>query len=388
MKTKTLLFAVVLFACSLISVSAQKLLINENFSTNEWEAEFVRLNPGTAEDGVTLLNPNATNTAAYVTPTATGAAYSNLNSTDIYIGQYNLFGGAIECQANVDNSLTCPNGANHYNADDEGGVSVAWRLKKQTSGDSWLRLPKLPNAGKFSVHVKSAGVGTKMKLQKVDMVDGSEVVTDLTEWNITASGNAKFTTQIDEIKTQWVDSRDSITLRIGQSDAAIFIKIFGFEVEEHASVALKNSIDSATVIQTDNVENIGIGYGQYPQEAYEAFTSAITTATTVHDNLISTRTELLDGLTAMDIAITTFNDSKNITTGFDFSKNDAVKVYGIAGGLKISGADANTQVSIFGLTGNLVKQQIISDEATVYLPTGSYLVKLQNSNRVIKALVR
>lgn len=383
MKTKTLLFAVLLFAGSLISTSAQRLLINEDFSTDAWEAEFLRLNPGVDGSGV-LINPNAPSLVQYSTP-AGAATFSPFNGIDKYFGKYELFSGAIECQ--TVGTLVCPDGAVHRNPD-QGGVSVAWRLKRLSSGASWLTLPKIPNAGTFSVHIKNGGAACDLKLQRVDTIDGSPVITDLKTWGLAASTATKFTTQTDEVKTFWVDSRNPVTLRIGQATGGLFIKIFAFQVEEHASVPLKHSIDSATVIKAANVSNIGTGYGQYPQEAYDAFTNAITSATTIHDNLTSTSTQLLDGRTAMNVAITAFNDSKIVATGFEFSKNDAAKVYCLKGGLKISGADANTQVSIFSLTGNLVKQQTITDEANIYLPTGSYLVKLQNSNRVIKALVR
>lgn len=189
MKTKKLLLFIVIFAISLLSVSAQKLLVSENLSTSAWQTEFVRLNP------------------SYTTPAPAATATSFIS------GFYNgceLFSGTIECGNGL---LPCENGSTVHN---NGGSAVGWRLKRQSSGLSYLTLPTITSAGNISVHVKSSGTGTKMILQKVDTVGGTPVITDLKTWTITDSGNAKFTTQLDEIKTFWVDSRGAITLRFGQ----------------------------------------------------------------------------------------------------------------------------------------------------------------------------
>ena len=83
----------------------QRLLLSEDFSSPEWEAEFRRLNPG--NDALNIpINSNATNPVAYKTPgTGGGNAYINLNSTDLYFGKYKL-SGAVETL----DVLPCPLG--------------------------------------------------------------------------------------------------------------------------------------------------------------------------------------------------------------------------------------------------------------------------------------
>lgn len=83
----------------------QRLLLSEDFSSPEWEAEFSRLNPG--NDALNIpINPNAINPVAYKTPgTGGGNAYLNLNSTDLYFGKYKL-SGAVETL----DVLPCPLG--------------------------------------------------------------------------------------------------------------------------------------------------------------------------------------------------------------------------------------------------------------------------------------
>ena len=362
MKTKILLFTILLLASSFITTSAQKLLISENFSTSAWETEFIRLNP------------------TYTTPSPSATAASFISG--VYKG-YELFSGTIE---SGDGLLPCEDGKTVHNYN---GSGVAWRLKKQTSGVSYLTLPTISSAGNISVHVKSGGAGTKLQIQKVDTIEGVAVATKLKELTIVKSDHEKYATQLDEIKTYWVDSRGPITLRIGQQAGGLFIKIFGFEVEEHASIPLKNSVDSATVIQTANTGNIGSGYGQYPQEAYDTFTSAIVTANAVFNNLASTSTELMDGKTAINNAITTFKASQ-VITALKSSSGINTQAYGVKGGIRIEKLEVLSQVSIYGVSGILIKQLFTSVDNTIVLPKGSYLVKIQvnNSVRTIKTIVR
>lgn len=372
MKTKKLLLFIAIFAISLLSASAQKLLVSENFSTSAWETEFVRLNP------------------AYTTPAVNTALPGTPGFISGFYNGYELFSGTIECG---DGTLPCVDGSTVHN---NNGRGVAWRLKNKGSGVSYLTLPTISSSGTFTLHVKTGGTvaaNNHIELQRVDTVGGVPVVTVLNDWSLASSGNAKFTTQLDEIKTFWVDSRVPVTLRIGQAAAGtgVFVKIFGFQAEEHASIPLKHSVDSAAIIQTANSANIGAEVGQYPQEAYDAFVTAIATANSVFDNLVSTKTQLLDGKTAIDNAITTFKASiVTVVTALKLNNGVSTQAYGIEGGIRIEGLEVFSQVSIYGVTGALVKQLFTSSNNTIALPKGSYLVKIQanKSVKTIKTVVR
>ena len=87
MKTKILLFIILLLASSFITTSAQKLLISENFSTSAWETEFIRLNP------------------TYTTPAPSTTATSFISG--VYNG-YELFSGIIE---SAHATLPCEDGS-------------------------------------------------------------------------------------------------------------------------------------------------------------------------------------------------------------------------------------------------------------------------------------
>lgn len=357
MKTKELLLILVLFTFSIQSISAQKLLISENFSTEEWETEFIRLNP-------TYVTP-AANTSTSVSPFYSG----------VFMGKYELYSGTIECG---DGALPCVDGSMVHN---NGGSAVAWRLKKQTSGASYLTLPTITSAGRVSVHVKSGGVATSIKVQRVDTVEGAPVITDLTTLSLAASSNTKFLTQVDEVKTFWVDSRTPVTLRLGQVTGGLFIKIFGFSVEEHASVSLKNSIDSATTIQAANVDNIGTTFGKYPQEAYDALGTAITNANVIFDNVASTRTQLIDGTTSINTAISDFEASKiDVGTGINTPKIITIKQNG-----RQLTLNETANIAIYNTVGTLVFQQdqVKVTEVPASIGNGIFLVKSGLSTRKI-----
>lgn len=348
MKIRTLLVMAVL-AASALCVNAQKLLIDENFSTQAWEDEFIRLTP------------------SYETPAAPKGSFTDLYS-GIYFNKYTLFSGAVEVQGDPATGL-CADGTTFHKHD---GVAVAWRLKNPENGLSYLQLPKLPNAGTFTLHVKTGAATPKIVLQKVVMIEGNEVVTEITNWNLTNPSDAMFLTQVDELKTFNVDSRDSITLRIGQGGKR-FIKIFGFQVEEHFSAGLKHSIDSATVIKNDNADNIGTAVGQYPQAAYDDFVSAIADATTVFDNTETTQTEVEDAELALNTAITDFEASMiDVSTGFNPVNTITLKQYG----RKLVTSEA-TRISIFNTDGTLLYQQdnVKIMDVPASIRQGIYLVK-------------
>lgn len=347
MKAKKLLLIAVLFTGSILNLSAQKLLISENFSAEEWETELIRLNP------------------TYTTPLVNGS-FTNLYS-GLYMDKYELFSGAIECG---DGALVCGDGSMVHN---NGGSAVAWRLKKQTSGVSYITLPTITSAGRISVHLKSGGVATSIKVQRVDTVEGAPVVTDITTLSLSNSTNTKFTTQVDEVKTFWVDSRSPITLRFGQVTGGLFIKVFGFSVEEHASIPLKQSIDSANVILSENAGNIGSAYGQYPQAVYDSLSTSVTNATAVFDNLTSNRTNLLDSKTNVDETISYFIANVNdMGTGINAPQVISFKQTGRK--LELNKV---AKVTIYNTVGSLVFEQ--DNAKIVEVPSsignGIFLVK-------------
>lgn len=105
MEFKFTLLLFIYCSVNLFHLNGQNLLLSEDFSSPEWEAEFKRLNPGNDALNI-LINPNATNPVAYKTPaTGGGNAYLNLNSTDLYFGKYKL-SGAVETL----DVLPCPLG--------------------------------------------------------------------------------------------------------------------------------------------------------------------------------------------------------------------------------------------------------------------------------------
>lgn len=146
MKTRNLLLMAALFVGTLTSTQAQTKLVEEEFSSTDWENEFIRLNPGNDEFGVPI-NPNATNAVVYTTPTVMGGggAYNLLNSVDLYFQKYLLL-GAIE----VLETGLCS--AGHIHANPTTGTAVAFRF---ANGTGIFELPQLPTAGTITIHVKN-----------------------------------------------------------------------------------------------------------------------------------------------------------------------------------------------------------------------------------------
>jgi hypothetical protein len=155
MKTKQLLLIATLFAGSVMTTQSQTILLEEEFSSTEWENELVRLNPGADEFGV-LINLNATNIVAYTTPPATGGtgAYNNLNKVDLYFNKYRLE-GAIE----VLEPGLCEDGLTHANPTT--GKAVAYRF---TNPGGIFELPELTSAGTITIHVKNGNTTNNCNL--------------------------------------------------------------------------------------------------------------------------------------------------------------------------------------------------------------------------------
>lgn len=237
MKTKSLILTMTLVACSFFTVSAQELLISENFSSQAWADELLRLNPGIDTNGA-LINPNATNAAAYTTPpptTAAGAgtnAYINLNAIDRYFGKYLLL-GAIECLP----VLPCASGDQITHNFNNGGTETAVAFRILNPG-GYIEFPQIPSAGTITLHIRdgNSNSDTSVGLEKYDIATSSWVA-------ITALSLAKYNaypTTRDEIVTYNVNSSEPITLRLINNVAATkrFINLYGVYITSFAPSAV------------------------------------------------------------------------------------------------------------------------------------------------------
>lgn len=164
MKTKSLLFAAAFVVCTFLGANAQTLLVQEDFSSQEWENEFLKQNPGPDEFGLPI-NPNAVKVEAYTTPPNTGGsgAYGPLNSTDLYFGKYKL-GGYVE----VLPTGVCSAGLTHANPTT--GDAVAFR---PNNGSGYFEFPTLTSAGTITIHVKNGNStnNTNLGLEKYNSTD-------------------------------------------------------------------------------------------------------------------------------------------------------------------------------------------------------------------------
>ena len=151
MKTKQLLIIAALFAGSVMTTQSQTILVEEDFSSTEWENELARLNPGNDEFGVPK-NANATNPAAYVTPPPTGGtgAYQNVNPVDLYFGEYRLVGGIEVLEPGL-----CEDGLTHANPTTGKAVAFRFTNPSATAPEGIFEFPILPKAGTITIHVKN-----------------------------------------------------------------------------------------------------------------------------------------------------------------------------------------------------------------------------------------
>lgn len=239
MKSKILLFSVVLFISSLFCASAQEILISENFSSAEWETEFKRLNPGSTDGTVAgLINKEATNLDAYTTPEIDGTAYTSLNQgynndslPDFYFGKYRLI-GAIEAKA----LWPCALGAefNHNNI----GTAVGFRI--QNTGAGMIEFPELPSVGEITIHIRNGNSTNPTKLGLEKSVDG--VWTNIYTFDLQRNSVFEGVTQ-DEALTVNLDTLTAagpLKLRLVNNVAATkrFMNLYGFKIMSRAPSAV------------------------------------------------------------------------------------------------------------------------------------------------------
>lgn len=355
MKQKLLLIIAAAFAASFWSVNAQRLLISEDISSAAWQAELLRLNPGADELGAPI-NPNATAIPyAPKSPTTIGtnvnASYNTINSTDLYFNKYKL-SGDIETIGGMASDVCAADGGNHnvlitngvYNGS---YLPVGFRPYKNTG---YFEFPEVSSAGRIWAHVRCGNNtnGTKTYIQEWDGLKWETLD------SLILKKRSLLTTTVDENLYYNVNSRTPKKLRIvNLATTGYFLQIYEVNIEEHASVELKQSIDSAVAIRAANADNIGTAIGQYPQAVYDSLGVVITTSTGVYDNLDATRTTLLNNITKMNDAITYFNDNVNdIGTGISPLLSTSFKQYG-----RKLVINKPATISIYNTVGTLVYQQ-------------------------------
>lgn len=234
MKQKSLLFSLVLLASTLFSLSAQEVLLTENFSSVEWENEFKRLNPGADEFGI-LINKEATNVLPYVTPEIDGTAYTSLNQgfnndslPDYYFGKYRLI-GAIE----VKTVWPCALGTefNHNNNE----KAVGFRI--QNTGSGMIELPELASAGDFTIHIRNGNSTNATKIAVEKLLDG--VWTNVYTFDLQKNSVFEGITQ-DEVLTTNLNLEGPVKLRLvnNVSTTKRFINLYGFEIKSRVPNAV------------------------------------------------------------------------------------------------------------------------------------------------------
>jgi hypothetical protein len=235
MKTKQLLLIAALFVGSTLTVSAQTLILSEDFSTPEWQAELLRLNPGADEFGIPI-NTNAPNLNPYapVSPadgTNKNASYNNLNVTDRYFDKY-ILNGDIETIAGIGSDVCAADGGNHNVLIPAGFyegqmLPVGFRMFKTTG---FLELPEIASADSIILHIRGGNNDktTQLTLQKWES-DAWVTITNLPVLN----RGAFFNNNVDEIIKHEIKSSTPIKLRIAHLDTQPFFQIYQIDIQEY-----------------------------------------------------------------------------------------------------------------------------------------------------------
>ncbi len=248
MKTKTLLLTIMLFATLFSSIKAQQLLISEDFSSAEWDAEFL------AQDA-TYLKPSAGSVFNFLTPITCFGKYVLTNSPVV------AFDGLNE-STNPTNvcAVFSTKGIVH---DDNNGLAIAIRFKN--NGTTSMEFPEIASAGEMTIHVKNGNpnVASTIDLEKWD--------SELETWSIIysfplANASVYLSTSLDEVLSYSVNSAVPIKLRLSGSDKNNHL--FRVDVEEYNAVGIKNpAIEGDFIISPNPVEN----YIQIQTSAHDYF---------------------------------------------------------------------------------------------------------------------
>lgn len=219
MKTSITNLLILAFFCTCFTIQAQNFHIAEEFSSPEWEAELLRLNPGNQQ------NDYAFGDNPYTTPAIGGGnAYNDLNNFQLYFGKYRLF-GSIECL----DVQPCPLGESHTHKHPTANVAIALRIANPAG---YLELPEVPNAGKITIHARNGNKGsnTLLGLERYDKNIGTWI--PIHAFLLKAWGSYEGTR--DEVVSFDVNTDSPIKLRlINNVDATTrFINVYRIEIEE------------------------------------------------------------------------------------------------------------------------------------------------------------
>lgn len=208
-----------LLSISFFTVSGQNYRISEDFSSAEWFAELLRLNPGNQ------LNDYAFGDNPYATPaTGGGNSYDDLNNFQLYFGKYRLF-GSIETLA----VLPCPLGEALTHKNLVSNVAVAFRLANPAG---YIELPELPDAGTITIHVRNGNqsIATQLGLEQYEPVTDTWI--PLYTFNLKAYGT--YPAFRDEVLSYDINSDGPIQLRLINNVAVTprFINVYKLDVTE------------------------------------------------------------------------------------------------------------------------------------------------------------
>lgn len=294
MKLKSLCLGIMLMACSVIPISAQTLLISEDFSSETWKTELKRLN------------------STYDTPKYNKSFYG-VQSTTPYFGKYYLNGAMIICKGDTVGNITnlCALFSTTGIIHSDGHVAVGFRFRSGTTAPvetTYMEFPIIPSAGTMTVHVRNGATdaATTLTLQKY----AAGAWTPVKEWSL-AKGSNYQGTYLDETKSQAINSKDPIKLRL--VGGTKFIMMFRVDIEVYNKNNLQTAIDAATNLKNTNTGNIGTEVGKYSQVSFNTLTTAINTATTLYNLATAKSLDVDNGIIALNNAITTFKASINKT---------------------------------------------------------------------------
>lgn len=235
MKTKSFFLIAALIIGAYLPATAQNLILSEDFSSPEWQAELLRLNPGADDFGV-LINPNATNPLPYAPKSpATGAnkntSYNVLNSTDKYFGKYNLVGD-IETIAGMNSDVCAYDGGNHNVLISDGGaydgqeIPLGFRMNKTTG---YMEFPEISTIDSIILHVRGGNndLSTELSIQKYE----NSAWTEITRLPV-QNRSAIWDYAVDEIlKYEMPESdKNNVKIRIAHTDTQPFFQIYQVDI--------------------------------------------------------------------------------------------------------------------------------------------------------------
>lgn len=219
MKTKTLHLTVALLMGCFIHATAGDLLISEDFSSAEWAAEFLRIDP-LYEKPAPKANISVISTAAYFDKYYMEGAVVTFDG----LGVIDAANTTNECALFAAKSIV------HSDVDN---LAVAFRFRN--SATSIFECPEIASAGTVTLHVRNGNETAATTLSLEKYVDGAW--TNVYDFPIQGHG-AFNATSLDEVVSYNVNSMVPIKLRISRGSK--FINLFRIDIEEYGTTALNN----------------------------------------------------------------------------------------------------------------------------------------------------